>query len=110
MHESDRGIVTLKNHKRLSVAELRAIVEPIAMRYGVDRVYLFGSAARGDHKENSDYDFCIESGKIRDLFTLAGFFGELKDAIEHEIDLVTMESLSSDFLNNVMAEGVVLYG
>ena len=102
--------MSLKTHKRHSIEELKRIVRPLAEKYGVDKVYLFGSMARGDHKENSDYDFCIELGKIQDLFTLAGFFGDLKDAVEHEIDLVTMESLTSEFLNNVMRDAVVLHG
>jgi len=97
-------------HRRHTIEELRAIVAPVAERYGVDKVYLFGSAARGDQNENSDYDFCIELGKIRSLFTLSGFFGDLKDAVGHEIDLVTIESLPPEFSNNVMAEGVILYG
>ena len=31
-----------------SVRDLRAIIAPIAARHGVDRVYLFGSYARGE--------------------------------------------------------------
>jgi len=34
--------------KRYSVEELKAMVAPAAERYGVETVYLFGSAARGD--------------------------------------------------------------
>jgi hypothetical protein len=108
--ESNEGIMPSRVHKRLSVEELKAIVKPIAEEYGVEKVYLFGSMARGDHNKNSDYDFCIESGKIRDLFELSGFFGDLKDAIGHEIDLVTAGSLPAEFMNNVMKDGVVLYG
>jgi len=52
-------------HKRLSIEELRSIVEPIAKEYGVDKVYLFGSTARGDDGDNSDYDFCIERGRYQ---------------------------------------------
>ena len=96
--------------RRLSIDELKDIVKPIAEEYGVDKVYIFGSVARGDEGEGSDYDFCIEPGKIRDLFELSGFFGDLKDAMEREIDLVTVDSLPPEFLNNVMKDGVVLYG
>jgi len=98
------------DHKRLSIEELKRIVKPIAAEYGVGKVYLFGSVARGDDGKGSDYDFCIERGKISDLFELSGFFGDLKDAIGHEIDLVTTGSLAPEFMSNVMKEGVVLYG
>jgi|GEM_PF-6570799 len=46
-----------------SVEELREIVAPVAEKYGVDKVYLFGSIARGDFNEDSGYDFFIEKGK-----------------------------------------------
>ena len=96
-------------HKRYTVEELRAIVKPVAEKYGVERIYLFGSVARGDHNENSDYDFCIESGKIRTLFVLAGFFQELREAVGYEIDVVEKEALEDEFLDTVMNEGVELY-
>jgi len=96
--------------KRYSIEELKAIVAPVAEKYGVETVYLFGSVARGDYKENSDYDFCIEKGKIRGLIKLSGFFQDLRDAVGHDIDLVTTKSLEPEFLNTIKTEGIVIYG
>jgi len=95
---------------RLSIEELRSIVVPLAEKYGVGKVYLFGSVARGDHNENSDYDFCIEKGKIRSIFILSGFFQDLKEAVGYEIDLVTTKSIPAEFLDKIMSEGVIVYG
>jgi predicted nucleotidyltransferase len=92
-----------------TIDELKLLVAPVAEKYGVAKVYLFGSVARGDHDENSDYDFCIESGKMRGLFMLSGFFRNLKNAVEKEIDIVDSESIEPEFLNLIMKEGVVLY-
>ena len=97
-------------HKRHSIEELRAIVRPVAEKYGVEKVYLFGSTARGDSKENSDYDFCIVKGKIRGLIKLSGFFQDLRDAVGYEIDLVTTKALEPEFLNTVMREVIFVYG
>ncbi|MBQ7569540.1 MAG: nucleotidyltransferase domain-containing protein, partial [Synergistaceae bacterium] len=47
--------------------ELKKIVAPIAEKRGVDKVYLFGSRARGDNRPDSDYDFIISRGKLRGL-------------------------------------------
>jgi hypothetical protein len=99
-----------KNHKRLSIEELKLVVKPVAEKYGVDKIYLFGSMARGDYNEDSDYDFCVELGKIQDLFEYSGFFIDLRDAIGHEIDLVDTEAINSEFLKTIMKEGVALYG
>ena len=98
----------LKDH-RLSIEELVSIVKPIAEEYGVSKVYIFGSVARGDDNEDSDYDFCIEKGKIRGLIKLAGFFQDLRDSVGHEIYLVTTTALEPEFLRTVMTEGVLIY-
>ncbi|MCL2148522.1 MAG: nucleotidyltransferase domain-containing protein [Methanomassiliicoccaceae archaeon] len=92
-----------------SIDELRAIVAPIAESYGVERVYLFGSVARGDYGEDSDYDFCIDLGEIRSLFVLSGFFQDLRDAVGRDIDLVSTRSTRPELLSKIMAEGVVVY-
>ena len=39
---------------RYTVAEIKEIVSAMAAQYGVDRIYLFGSYARGDTDKNSD--------------------------------------------------------
>ena len=96
--------------KKPSIDELRAIVAPVAEKYGVEKVYLFGSVARGDNDENSDYDFCIERGRIDCIFTLSGFFRDLREAVGCEIDLVTTKSVDPEFLNKILTEGIRIYG
>ena len=96
--------------KRHSIEDLKVIVAPVAEKYGVETVYLFGSAARGDYTDNSDYDFCIRKGRIRGLTKLSGFFQDLHEAIGYDIDLVTTKSLEPEFLNVIMMEGIVIYG
>ena len=59
------------NHQALR--KLSATVSPIAANYGVEKLYLFGSRARGDAKPDSDYDFLISSGNIHGLWQFAGF-------------------------------------
>jgi hypothetical protein len=99
-----------KIHKRLSIEELKLIVKPVAEKYGVDKIYLFGSMARGDFKENSDYDFYIEAEKIRSISTISGFFQDLREAIGYDIDLISTKRMDREFLNTIMKEGVTIYG
>jgi len=108
-YKADSDSMSPAVHKRHSVEELKALVAPVAEKYGVGKVYIFGSVARGDENEESDYDFCIEKGKIRSIFVLSGFFQDLQDAVGHEIDLVTTKSVPAEFLNKIMKEGVELY-
>lgn len=95
--------------REYTLEELRGIVAPIAESYGMRRVYLFGSRARGDSTECSDYDFCVLAPDDCDLFELGGFFAELKAALGAEIDLVCEGSLRDDFSKEVMRDRRLLY-
>ncbi|MDR3206404.1 MAG: nucleotidyltransferase domain-containing protein [Candidatus Methanoplasma sp.] len=100
-----------KISKRLSIDELREIVAPIAERHGVERIVLFGSAARGEAGSESDYDFCVDKGSIRSLFELGHLCMDLRAAVGGEIDVVSRSALESgtDFLRNVERDGVTIY-
>lgn len=57
-----------------TVEEIRNIVHEIAPKYGVERVSLFGSYARGEAKPDSDIDLRIEKGRIMGLFPGTKYF------------------------------------
>jgi predicted nucleotidyltransferase len=51
-----------------SVEQIKERIMPVAQRYGVKRVMLFGSYARGEAAEDSDVDLHVWRGNIRGLF------------------------------------------
>lgn len=91
-----------------TVAQLRDIVAPLAESYGAQRVYLFGSYARGDMTAESDVDLRIDKGRIRGL-ALAGLLVDLEDALGLPVDLLTTASLDEQFLNDIKDDEVLLY-
>ena len=88
-----------------SIDEIREIVAPIAKQHGVDKVFLFGSYARGDATPASDVDLCVDAPKLRGLFALGGLYADLEDALKKSIDVVTTGSLKYNkdkaFLENL---------
>jgi predicted nucleotidyltransferase len=94
---------------RHSIDDLRSIVAPVAERYGIGKVYLFGSVARGDYNDESDYDFCIERGTMRGLIEMSEFFQDLRDAVGSEIDLIDSKYADSELLDRIISEGIVVY-
>ena len=54
------------------VDEIRQIVAPIANKYHLKAVYLFGSYARGTATESSDIDLLIDTSgtELKSLFAL----------------------------------------
>jgi predicted nucleotidyltransferase len=77
----------------LELGDIRGIVGPIAVRHGVNRVYLFGPRARGDNRADSDFDFCIDVPKSFDLMDIGGLMGDLKDALGGEVDLLCEDDM-----------------
>ena len=95
--------------KQYTIDEIRRRIQPIASRYGVERVYLFGSYARGDALPGSDIDLRVDSGAIRGYFKLAGFYRELEEALAMPVDVLTTGSFSDSFLSRISGEEVILY-
>ena len=91
-----------------TIDEIRKIVATLAARYGADRIYLFGSYARGDADRDSDIDLRIDKGAIRGL-QMGGLAADLEDALGIPVDLVPTGSLDSNFLNSISDDEVLLY-
>lgn len=95
--------------KEYTFEELSQIVGTIAAEYGILRVYLFGSRARGDNRPDSDYDFCVKAPKGMGLFKMGGFYGKLEEALGTEIDIVCERSISDDFNRSISKDMKLLY-
>ena len=102
-----------------SIEEIKKIMKPIAQRYGLPAVYLFGSYARGEAREDSDLDFLVDTTgtELTSLLKLGVLYCDLEEAFGKKIDLVTVRSImqepgmpsDEDFRKAVMAERVMLY-
>ena len=94
--------------------EIKSIITPIAIKYKLKAVYIFGSYARGSANEDSDIDFLIDTAgaDLNTLFKLGALYEEISNAFSKEIDLITISSFEqpprriSDiyFRENVMRE------
>ena len=101
--------MTMDEVKEYTFEELCQIVGAVAARHGMIRVYLFGSRARGDNTEGSDYDFCILTPDDYGLFEVGGFYADLRDALGTDIDVVCEESLKDDFSREFLRDRRLLY-
>ena len=93
----------------LDINKIKTDVTDIGGKYGVEKVYLFGSYARAQAVENSDIDLRIEKGKIRGLFQLSGFKLALEEKTGKTVDLVTTDSLDNEFLEAISTEEMLIY-
>lgn len=95
-----------------SIQELSEIVGPVARRHHIDTVYLFGSRARGDNRQDSDYDMIVEIGPGFRAFDLFAFEDELKAILKRDVGAMTASVLRNDsnFARDVMREMIRIYG
>lgn len=92
-----------------TIDEIRNVVAPIAKAYDVDRVYLFGSYARGEATPKSDVDLRIDKGRLRGLFTLGAMYADLEEGLGKKLDLLTTGSLDQKFLKQISGEEILIY-
>ena len=94
-----------------SFEELCKAVAPIAKKYEVNRIYLFGSRARGENKGGSDYDFYVVLGPTKNLIKICGLLRELEETLGEKVDIVTDGAqLTEDFTQEVFRERRLVYG
>jgi len=74
--------------------EIARRIRPVAEKYHLRTVYIFGSYARGEAQENSDVDLLIDDtdSGLRG-FAYGGLYGDLRDALEKDIDMVPVSGL-----------------
>jgi len=78
-----------------TIDEIKAKIEPIAKRYNVSKVYLFGSYARGEEDENSDIDIALELGDITEYNEVTQ--NAIKESLEkYKTEGITKSSESID--------------
>lgn len=74
------------------LATLRTFKRQRGARYGIDKMALFGSSARGEQREGSDVDVCITTVKPIDFFALQDAQEELQGMLGTKVDLLTLHN------------------
>ena len=93
-----------------SIEEISRIVAPIAADFGIRKLSVFGSYARGEATEDSDLDFhLIDRGALRGLIRLAGFELALEEKFKVSVDVVTTNSLFDDVRKKIEQEELIVY-
>ena len=92
-----------------TIEEITAKAVPVAKSYGISKLSLFGSYARGEATDDSDIDFYIDKGKIKGLLQYFSFVNDLEKTLNCHVDVVTTSIEDKTFLGNIVKEGIVLY-
>ncbi|NFN48681.1 nucleotidyltransferase domain-containing protein [Clostridium botulinum] len=88
--------------------ELNKAVSNIISNHNVECVGLFGSRARGDYLDSSDYDiFIIGTISMEEELEIEA---ELEQLLDSNIDVINLkEDMDRILLKNIVNEGIILY-
>ena len=103
-----------------TMAEIKKCIEPIAEKYNLKAVYIFGSYARGEATNDSNIDILIdrEGSTIKSGFDMGGLYEDLSSYLGKEIGLITLQTLEQKntqeqspwFVQNVRSEMIKIWG
>ena len=92
-----------------TIDQIRSITAPIAARYGIYSVSLFGSYARGEATDTSDVDLLIDRGDVISGFKLGGLYADLQESLGKDLDMVTRQAASPAFISRIHDDLIPLY-
>jgi predicted nucleotidyltransferase len=96
-----------------SIKEFAAAIVPVLLPYGIKRVAIFGSFARGEAGRESDIDILVEFHEPRrrplGLLAWVRLERELSQRLGRKVDLVSFAGLRPRLREEIEKEMVVVY-
>ena len=94
------------------MSELEKITEkikPIAIKYNLIYVWVFGSYAKKKQKEDSDVDIIVRTEDVIGGFKIVEVKCDLEEALSKKVDIITTGSIKDSLLEDEDLEEVLVY-
>lgn len=94
------------------MSELEKITEkirPIAKKYNLTYVWIFGSYAKKKQNKNSDIDILVKTEDVAEGFKLVEVKFALEEVLEKSVDIVTTGSIKGSLLEGEDLEEILIY-
>ena len=92
---------------KTEILQLLKRYKPTAQqKYGMTKIGIFGSVARGEQKEESDIDVCYE-GEAPSFITLDMIQSELEQLLGSKVDMVRVrDNMNSLLRQRILRDGI----
>ena len=106
------------NNTIYTIDEIKRRITPVAQKYNLAAVYLFGSYARGEATPESDVDLLVDlTGSTVKGLIFGSLYNDLEEALGINIDLITVACLNQpieynsekQFNETVLRERMMIY-
>lgn len=98
------------NDQVLTIENIINLIKPIAEKYHVQNIYLFGSYARGEANIESDLDFLVYGGENFKLTMIFALAEELRNVLNKRVDVFEIHEINvdSEFYHTIMKERLLV--
>ncbi len=103
--------------KIYTIEEIREKVKIIAEKYGIEKVWLFGSYARNEADTDSDVDILLDGYSSGGLLEFGHLYNDISLLLGKDVDIVDAADLRRDksnpfakrLMNRIREDRILLY-
>lgn len=89
--------------------KIKEKIKPVAKKYNLAYVWIFGSYAKKKQKKDSDVDIIVRTEDVIGGFKIVEVKFALEEAVEKQVDIITTGSIKGSLLENENLEEVLVY-
>lgn len=91
------------------IEKLKEKIKPVAKKYNLAYVWIFGSYAKKKQKKDSDVDIIVRTEDVLGGFKIVEVKFALEEALEKQVDIITTGSIKGSLLEDEDLEEVLVY-
>ena len=84
-------------------------IKPVAQKYNLMYVWIFGSYAKKKQRKDSDIDILVRTEDVAEGFKIVEVKFALEEVLEKEVDIVTTGSIKGSLLEDEELGEVLVY-
>lgn len=89
--------------------KIKEKIEPVAKKYNLGYVWIFGSYAKKKQNRDSDVDIIVRTEDVVGGFKIVEIKFALEEALEKQVDIITTGSIKGSLLEDENLEEVLVY-
>ena len=91
------------------IEKIKEKIKPVALKYNLMYIWIFGSYVKNKQKEDSDVDLILRTEDVAEGFKIVEVKFALEEALDKEVDIVTTGSIEGSLLEGEDLEEILVY-
>ena len=91
------------------IDQIKEKIKPVAKKYNLTYIWIFGSYAKRRQREDSDIDILVKTEDVAEGFKIVEVKFALEEALNKAVDIITTGSIRGSLLEGEDLEEVLVY-